>query len=216
MTRLEFNCSGKQGISRMVATLGALGTSGSVWAHDSGASLAGGDVSDRLISAFYSGIIHPLTGFDHLVMLIGIGLIAAQYKKLRTNNSGLGPILMALICMLVGLGMGAFAGEVNGVEPMIIGSVFVVAITALSLNRFSVSKHRVLSLLPAIAAMMLIFHGWAHGAEASGQSLLAFAPGMLVGAGFLSSVGFMLGRVMVPGWQGVFLGASGLVLAVTG
>ncbi|GAB3533057.1 HupE/UreJ family protein [Photobacterium alginatilyticum] len=178
--------------------------SGSAMAHSGHRPLESG-----LFSSFFSGVTHPITGLDHLVMLVGVGLIAAQYKQ---RNQQARIMLAALFSMLLGLGFGALSGFATGIETLILASVFVAAVAVYSRQRAVSNGWSVaLSVLAVVAVM---FHGWAHGLEASASSLVAFAPGMLVSAGLLAISGFKLGQYLTPKWQSALLAMSGTLLAI--
>ncbi|MGF1731071.1 HupE/UreJ family protein [Photobacterium kasasachensis] len=178
--------------------------SGSAMAHSGHGPLESG-----LFSSFFSGVTHPITGLDHLVMLVGVGLIAAQYKQ---RNQQARIMLAALFSMLLGLGFGALSGFATGIEAMILASVFVASVAVYSRQRAGSNGWSVV--LSVLAVVAVMFHGWAHGLEASASGLAAFAPGMLVGAGLLAMSGYKLGQYLNPKWQSALLAMSGTLLAL--
>lgn len=178
--------------------------SGSAMAH-SGHSY----VDSGLLSSFFTGITHPLTGLDHLVMLVGVGFIAAQYKQ---RHQQFRIMLAALLSMLLGLGFGALSGLATGIETMILASVFIAAVAVYS--RYQAGGKTLSVVMSVFAVMTVMFHGWAHGLESSAVSIIAFAPGMVVSACLLSVVGYQLGQLVSPKWQSALLAASGVMLAV--
>jgi len=163
-----------------------------------------------LFSSFMSGVTHPLTGLDHLVMLIGVGLIASQYKQ---RYQQLRVVLAAMLSMVFGLGFGALSGFAAGIEAMIVTSLYVAALAVYCRHRSGGSKWSVA--LSALAVITVMFHGWVHGLEASASNLMAFAPGMLVSAGLLAMTGYQLGQYITPKWQSVLLVTSSTLLAFT-
>lgn len=119
---------------------------------------------------FAAGALHPLTGLDHLLALIAVGLLAARM--------GRGALLSIPAAFLVLLGTGivlGFAGvQLDYVEPAILVSVVVCALLALWPPRG----------LPvataAVAALFAVFHGNAHGMEAAdGVARVSYAAGLL-------------------------------------
>jgi len=186
------------------AALLALLASGTAMAHS-----GHNPVDSGLFFSFTSGITHPLTGFDHLVMLIGIGLIAAQYQQ-RHQQARI--VLAALFSMLFGLGFGALSGFATGIETMIVASLFVVAVAVYSRHRAGDNMWSVV--MSVFAVVTVMFHGWVHGLEASAFSLIAFAPGMLVSAGLLAMIGYRLGQFINPKWQSALLAVSGALLVL--
>lgn len=133
-----------------------------------------------------AGLIHPLTGADHLLAMLAVGLWAASLG---------GRAVWALPLAFVGaLATGAMAGMAGlalpGVEPGILASVVVLgALAALALR---------LPLAVAVAGVagFGMLHGLAHGAEVTG----AFAP---YAVGFtLTSLALHLAGLGLGRWSG--------------
>ncbi|WP_295761611.1 HupE/UreJ family protein [Undibacterium sp.] len=149
-------------------------------------ALAHGDVSHLPagVQGFSSGFLHPLTGFDHLLAMLAVGIWAAQNRR---TGMWLLPVMFPLM-MLVGAAIGLQAYALPGIETGIALSVAALGL----LIGFAVS-------LPAFASAALIavfamLHGYAHGAE-----LPAAASGLIYCLGFLAStatlhlIGLVLG-----------------------
>jgi urease accessory protein len=121
------------------------------------------------ISGFFAGMIHPLTGWDHLAALLALGIwIGQMHRDCFWKLSG--ALLVALVagCML-GMGTGV------AVEGGIIASLATLGLLVALAARPS---------LPwGLAAVMLFgaIHGLAHGAEMPGSAAsLAFITGMSI------------------------------------
>ncbi|RKR07567.1 urease accessory protein [Kushneria sinocarnis] len=133
-----------------------------------------------------AGLLHPLTGLDHLLAMGAIGLWSArQSDRLRRWM----PLLVAL-GMLAGAGM-AWAGvPLLGVEFGIAMSVLLAGLMIAAMVR-----------LPSVAGAGLVFafillHGHAHGSElAPNASALYYALGFLA-----SSVAITLTGRLLGGW----------------
>jgi len=163
---------------------------------------------------FAHGFMHPLSGIDHMLAMVGVGLFAA-----RLGGRALWLVPLAFVAMMaVGGAMGMSGLGLPGVELGIAASVIVLgACVALNLS------------LPVSAAMGLVgffalFHGHAHGAEmpleASGITyglgfmlatavLHAFGIGLGLGIGQLASRN---GSTMVLRVAGVAMTAAGVGL----
>lgn len=178
----------------------ALLSSGSVWAHPG---------HDELLenSSLMAGLLHPMTGFDHLVMLIGVGFIASQMAQ---RSHAVRVMVSAIVLLLAGMAMGALSGFATGIEAMILASVGVAAVALY--RRQGVAS----TLLSTLAVSLVLFHGWAHGLEASGNALAGFATGMIGSASLLISTGYLLGRKVSPKWQSAMVAVSGVVLVLAG
>ncbi|NOI14920.1 HupE/UreJ family protein [Vibrio hepatarius] len=160
-------------------------------------------------TAFTSGLTHPFTGLDHLIMLFAFGLLVGCLSTSQSRKLGL--IALSLLTLLGGLVAGQWFGVMNGVEEAIVASLFVVSI-AISLA-FSQSQN-VLKLAVASCVAMMFFHGYAHGVEASGNTSL-FAAGMAVGAVILMFAGKKLGFVIASRWLSVGVAAASSLLLMT-
>lgn len=151
------------------------------------------------------GLLHPLTGLDHLLMLLGTGVLAAL------TGRTLALPLATLAAMFSGALMGHLFGGVIGMESMIIGSLLVAAAALLLPSRQV--------LLALVMPVFALFHGWAHGVEASPGAFWVFSAGFVAVSGLLLLAGYGAGRLLRrhPGLQkacgGGLLAGAALVLA---
>jgi urease accessory protein len=142
--------------------------------------------------SFLSAAIHPILGWDHLLAMILVGILAQQslcQKGAHPNHDGGRAILLPMTFM-ASTTLGLFAGhhlELGQIpfEFGIASSVFVLG-TAVALPQIHRSK---LMLMPLIILFGLS-HGFAHGIELVGPSL-NLAMGMLVGTAALHVTGFV-------------------------
>jgi len=174
----------------------------------SGSALAHTGAETFMTSTFANGLLHPLTGLDHLIMLLGVGFLAAQMKGQQVSI-----ILGALLTMLIGTGFGALTGLITGMESLILASVFIVAVAVWKQSQQVATK---VNLLSSAAVVMVLFHGWAHGAEAPAAQLVQFVPGMLISAAVLLTLGAAIGRKVSAKWLSPSLGLSGILVAFLG
>lgn len=116
-----------------------------------------------------SGMLHTLTGLDHLLAMLLFGLIAGSLTA-KKGAALLGAVALALVAgFSAGLSIKATGGE-----AMVLASLALLPFTALALHR----GVKVVQLL-AVAAILMFStaHGWVIGGEASG-SLLQFGLGV--------------------------------------
>ena len=139
-------------------------------------ALAHAHVGFGSASGLAAGLVHPITGLDHLAAMIGVGLWAAQ----RGGRAlWLVPLVFVLVMSLGGaLGMAGIA--MPFVEPGIIASLLVIGVLVAAAVR-----------LPLVASMLVvglfaIFHGHAHGAE-----MPETVAGVAYGVGFILSTAFL-------------------------
>ncbi|MGB2079436.1 MAG: HupE/UreJ family protein [Vibrio sp.] len=159
-------------------------------------------------SSFASGLTHPITGLDHLLMLVGFGIFLklTQGSKQQMQWAGAG-----LLSLVAGLMAGQAFGGFSGVELMISASLFVVA-TGIWFA-FS-SKKAVTKAVSVMSVMSLFFHGYAHGIEAQGD-IFGFGLGMLVAAAGLIALGRLLGRFVATPWVGAGVAASAFAIVAS-
>ncbi|OEF24284.1 HupE/UreJ family protein [Vibrio rumoiensis] len=160
-------------------------------------------------NAFFEGLIHPLTGLDHLVMLLGLGMLISYFTlSNKTAPSKKTLFIAALVSLTLGLGAGSVFGAISGVELMIVASIFVVALGIW--NTFSVRESLTQALV--IASIGLVFfHGFAHGVEATGN-VFGFGAGMLVAAFGIMFTGERVAHFFASKWLGAGVAASGVAL----
>lgn len=135
-------------------------------------------------TGFAQGFLHPLSGLDHVLAMVAVGLIAA-----RIGGRALLLVPLAFLgMMMVGGGLGVAGIAVPFVEIGIALSVVVLG-AALALR----------PALPVAAAMILVgafavFHGHAHGAEMPETATgLAYGAGFVGATALLHAVGLGLG-----------------------
>jgi urease accessory protein len=147
--------------------------------------------------SFSAGLTHPVTGFDHLVMLVAFGILVACVQTTAVRKVGL--IFSALASLLVGLAAGQMFGIFNGVELAIGASLFVVS--GAIWQAFHASKD-MLRLALTLCVGLVFFHGYAHGVEAQG-AISSFATGMTISAAALMVLGLQFGRALSSPWLSV-------------
>jgi urease accessory protein len=129
------------------------------------------------------GLIHPLTGADHLLAMLAVGIWAGSLGG-RALWAGPASFVAA---MLAGFALALAGFALPMVEPGIAVSVLVLGLMV----AFAVQIRPVYA-LPVIA-LFAIGHGYAHGTELAGGAI-AFASGMLVSTAVLHLAGAGLGH----------------------
>ncbi|MGI8432962.1 MAG: HupE/UreJ family protein, partial [Chthoniobacterales bacterium] len=150
----------------------------SAWAHTQIGEVAG----------FTTGFHHPLSGWDHLLVMLAVGVWAAQ----RGGRSvWLLPLSFVAVMSLGGL-VGSSGVTLPGVEAIILLSVVVFGLVVLLRPRCRTS----VSLL--LVAFFAFFHGFAHGHEMpASASLLSFALGFIIATLFLHGAGILTLRGLI-------------------
>ena len=164
---------------------------------------AGAHTGTGLAGGFNMGLAHPLTGLDHLLAMISVGLWGAVLGR---------PLIYALPIvfpgvMVLGAELGMLAIPVPSIDLGIALSVVVLGICiALSLRA------------PVWAAALIVgafalFHGYAHGRELpSAADPLGYSAGFVLATGLLHVFGICVGFVNErPGGAVVTRGIGGLI-----
>ena len=165
-------------------------------------------------ATFGLGILHPFTGVDHLLVMLAIGLWAAQLGgRLRWAV----PSSFVLL-MLVGAGLaaqnGALAADLGPVEQGIAASVLVCGLLLAFAARLAAPA------CVAIAGGFALLHGYAHAAEGAGQTdLAAYVAGFALSTAALLAAGFGIAvclaranRLHALRWTGAAVALCGAAL----
>ncbi len=131
-----------------------------------------------------SGFLHPLTGLDHLVAMVAVGLWGAQLDK---------PGIWVLpICFPAVMALGGVLGILGVPLP---ATELVVALSALVLGFAVAMALRVpFWAAAAVVGVFAVFHGFAHGAEMpAAANALAYGVGFVVATGTLHAAGILIG-----------------------
>jgi urease accessory protein len=167
-----------------------------------------GHVEAGQAGGFLSGLSHPVSGLDHVIAMVAVGLWGAQLGMPALVALPLAfPMLMACGGMLGLIGM-----PLPGVE---IG----IAVSALVLGALVLGQVRLpLFVAVGLVACFAIFHGHAHGTELeAGQNAMLYSLGFVIATGMLHAVGigiglihrWDLGRILLRG-TGALVMAGGL------
>jgi urease accessory protein len=143
-------------------------------------------VPGEQVSGLLSGLLHPVSGADHVLAMVAVGLWGAQ---LGAPAIWVLPLTFPIVMALGGL-LGLLGVPLPGVE---IG----IAASALMLGGAVLSGRRVpLAAAAVLVGLFAIFHGHAHGSELPpGQSGLLYSLGFVVATGCLHAVGILIGTL---------------------
>jgi len=152
------------------------GLASSALAHVEGASAAG----------FLSGYLHPISGLDHVLAMVAVGLWGAQ---LGVPAIWLLPVTFPIVMAFGGL-LGLIGVPLPGVEYGIAASAILLGVAVMTERRVS------LAAAAALVGFFAIFHGHAHGTELPpGQSGLLYSLGFVVATGCLHGIGIAIGAI---------------------
>ena len=135
---------------------------------------------------FKSGFLHPLSGLDHILAMVSVGIWGSQLGK---PAIWLLPVSFPLVMACGGV-LGIRGGPLHGVE---VG----VALSALVLGlMIALSARPPLWMAAVIVGIFAIFHGYAHGTELPHAAQpLAFGMAFVLATGMLHLFGILLGTI---------------------
>jgi urease accessory protein len=138
-------------------------------------------------SGFIHGFLHPITGLDHILAMVTVGILAYQI-----GGRALWLVPTTFLAVMAAGGVIGSAGlSFYFVEPGIAASVVVLgAIVALALKP-------PVAVAMGLVALFAVFHGYAHGIEAPlGSSAGAYGAGFMVATALLHAAGIGIGMVI--------------------
>ena len=136
-----------------------------------------------------SGFLHPFTGIDHLLVMVGVGLWASLLATRKPAASFLVPASF-VVMMAVGAAAG-FAGiKLPLVEAAILASVFVIGGLIMGAVRLPAASAM------AVVGLFALFHGYAHALESPSTGAGTYILGFLTATALLQGVGVGLGWVV--------------------
>ena len=171
---------------KIVLSILLAGFSSALFAHP------GHDVVGNNFASAYAGFMHPLTGWDHLLVMLAIGVWASKLGgKARWQLP-----LTFLSIMTLGAVLGLANITFSGIETAIAASVMAMGLL-LVINLPIPAISRI-----GIVAIFAVFHGMAHGVELHSQQSYAAIGGMLVATALLHGTGLLLGsqRIQLAKW----------------
>lgn len=130
-----------------------------------------------------AGFTHPLSGVDHILVMIAVGLWAAQ-----TGGRALWAVPAAFVgTMAFGFVMAMAGVHLPFVEPAILASVAALGLLVAMSVRLDTAA------CAAVVGVFAVFHGYAHGGELGAAGALPFSTGFVVATALLHAAGIGLG-----------------------
>jgi urease accessory protein len=175
------------------------------------ATLAPGAASAHIVAGeavgFVSGFQHPISGLDHVIAMVAVGLWGAQLGK---------PAIWALpVTFPLVMACGGFLGLIGVHLP---GSEVAIGLSGLCLGAAVALEWRPpLAAAAALVGLFGLFHGYAHGAELPpGQNALLYSLGFVLATGLLHACGITIGLLHKWHWGRLALRGAGAVIACGG
>ncbi len=173
-----------------------------------------GGIMQGFNDGFLSGIGHPILGLDHLIFIIGVGLISFISRRfLNYSFSFITGTLLGLTSVIFGLYLPFYE--------------IIVSFTLLSLG-YLILVNKQTRYKELIILLFGIFHGWAYGAIFSDESkqnidvLFGYSLGLFITQLLILLLGFKLFRYLnnfkfsnpslVPVFSGIMIGVASVNL----
>ena len=168
------------------------------FAHSDAASLQGG---------FMSGFMHPISGLDHVVAMVAVGLWGAFLGK---PAIWVLPVVFPLV-MAFGGALGVAGVPIPYIETGIALSGVVLGLVVL----FAVKPPMWIAAI--IVGAFAIFHGHAHGTELpNAANPLIYSMGFVIGTGLLHLAGIAIGELKRLSKGEWIVRAGGAIIAAIG
>jgi urease accessory protein len=169
--------------------------------------LAGAHPFHGATNGFSGGFTHPLSGLDHILAMVAVGLWAAQ---LGGRSRWMIPTAFVSL-MIVGGALGMAGVHVPAVESGIAASVLVLGLLIAGAVRLLMFAGM------ALVGLFAIFHGHAHGTEIpAAASGLTYAVGFVLATIALHAAGIGLGLLAQKRMAAPALRFAGAAIALVG
>jgi urease accessory protein len=162
-------------------------------------TLAFAHPGSSMLATGWTGFLHPLTGLDHFLAMVAVGLWAAHLR-------GRAPLALPIafpLAMIAGASLAVSGWMLPAVEQTIAISVVVLGAVVASGVRVPLLASM------AIVAMFAVFHGHAHATEAAGN-LAAYGVGFTLATIALHILGMLAGAVLVTRRRALMIGGTAI------
>ncbi|MDD1780701.1 HupE/UreJ family protein [Enterovibrio sp. ZSDZ35] len=168
-------------------------------------------------SGLLAGLLHPITGLDHFLALLAIGIWAVLLKNGGRKNAALQVPVAFLLALLFGASMALWGASIPMVETGIATSVLLLGLLLVAGKSLPL-----LATLPITVSFALV-HGFAHGTEMPlSVNIAAYLFGFLLSSAMLILCGSVFATVMLKAKQtkavvpisGGAIALSGMMLLV--
>ena len=156
---------------------------------------------------FVTGFRHPISGLDHVLAMVAVGLWGAQ---LGAPAIWVLPVAFPMVM--------AFGGMLGLMGVPLPGTEYGIALSAILLGAAVLFEIRPpLALAAIVVGFFAIFHGHAHGTELPpGQSALLYSMGFVIATGCLHALGIGIGTVHRWAWGQRLLRVAGALVVAGG
>jgi urease accessory protein len=158
-------------------------------------------------TGFLSGLAHPVSGLDHIIAMVAVGLWGAQ---LRAPAIWLLPVTFPMV-----MAFGGFLGLIGIPLP---GVEIGIALSGVLLGAMVLLEVKApLYVAAVLVGVFGLYHGHAHGAELPpGENGLLYSLGFVLATGALHAAGIAIGTVHRWDWGRTALRLAGAGISLGG
>jgi urease accessory protein len=163
-------------------------------------------------AGFAAGMAHPLFGWDHLLAMVAVGLLAVRVAGgPGASRHGLWQVPATFMGAMVAGGLLALAGlPLPGIEWGIMASVLLFGVLAALVTPPSARTAML------VVAAFGVLHGHAHVAEMTGTAVAPYMLGFLATTATLHAMGVASGVLAMRAWNAQVVRLAGASVAVVG
>jgi urease accessory protein len=157
-----------------------------------------------------AGALHPLTGLDHLLAMLGVGIWAAHIGATAERRATWLVPASFVVVMALGAVVGLSGATLPLAEAGIVGSVVLLGLLIAATPRLPLWAPM------AVVALFAFCHGFAHGAEMpASSSALAYGVGFVAATIGLHVAGIAIGLLArrLSGQVGIRVVGGAMALA---
>jgi urease accessory protein len=159
------------------------------------------------VGGFWSGVLHPITGWDHVIAMVAVGLWGAFLGR---PAIWVLPVVFPLV-MAFGGAMGVIGVPLPHVETGIALSAIVLGLGV------ALAARPPLWIAAIIVGIFAVFHGHAHGTELpEAANPFAYALGFVVATGCLHIFGIVIGLLTKWPYGQTLVRTGGAAIALAG
>jgi urease accessory protein len=155
--------------------------------------------------SFMAGLTHPLSGVDHMLAMIAVGLWAAQIG----GRARLAIPAAFVALMATGFVLALAGASLPFVEPGILASIVGLGLLVM------LAVKTPAAIGAGIVGVFALFHGHAHGGELGAATAMTFGLGFVVATAALHAAGVAIG-MMLGGRNPAVTRLLGLATAASG
>jgi urease accessory protein len=164
-------------------------------------------VNKHEAAGFVSGLRHPVSGLDHVIAMIAVGLWGAQ---LGAPAIWLLPVAFPMVMAFGGM-LALMGVHLPGVEVGIAASAILLG------SAVMLELRPRLALAAALVGLFAVFHGHAHGTELpADESGLLYSLGFVLATGCLHAAGIAIGTIHRWNWGKATVRMAGAVISTIG